>query len=80
MAYFQYYNNERPHSGRYCYCKTPVQTFDESLPLVNEKLVQPFQSRPIVERFLLRFFAIVLNAVIGIPPQSQRFRIQPRYL
>jgi transposase InsO family protein len=34
-----YYNNERPHSGRYCYGKTPMQTFEESLPLAKQKLL-----------------------------------------
>jgi transposase InsO family protein len=34
-----YYNNERPHSGRYCYGKTPMQTFRESLNLAKEKML-----------------------------------------
>lgn len=34
-----FYNNERPHSGRYCFGKTPMQTFLESLPLAKEKLL-----------------------------------------
>ena len=33
------YNNDRPHSGRYCYGKTPMQTFLESLPLATEKII-----------------------------------------
>lgn len=33
------YNNERPHSGRYCYGKTPMETFDDSLPMTREKLL-----------------------------------------
>jgi transposase InsO family protein len=37
--WMQYYNNERPHSGRYCYGKTPMQTFTESLPLAKQKLL-----------------------------------------
>jgi len=37
--WLQYYNNERPHSGRYCYGKTPMQTFIESLPLAKQKLM-----------------------------------------
>ena len=31
------YNEERPHSGRYCYGKTPWQTFLESKHLAVEK-------------------------------------------
>ena len=34
-----YYNNERPHSGRYCYGKTPMQTFISSKPLAAEKML-----------------------------------------
>ena len=32
-----YYNHERPHSGRYCFGKTPMQTFLESLTLAKDK-------------------------------------------
>ncbi len=35
----EYYNNQRPHSGRYCYGKTPMETFTESLPLAKQKLL-----------------------------------------
>ena len=34
-----YYNHERPHSGRYCYGKTPMQTFVDSKPLAEEKML-----------------------------------------
>lgn len=37
--WMHYYNHERPHSGRYCYGKTPMQTFTESLPLAKQKLL-----------------------------------------
>ncbi len=33
------YNCTRPHSGRYCYGKTPMQTFLDSKPLVQEKML-----------------------------------------
>ena len=32
-----YYNAERPHSGKYCYGKTPLQTFMASKGLAVEK-------------------------------------------
>ena len=38
-AWMEYYNNERPHSGRYCFGKTPMQTFSESLPLAKDKML-----------------------------------------
>jgi transposase InsO family protein len=34
------YNNERPHQGRWCYGKTPMQTFVDTLPVAKEKLMQ----------------------------------------
>jgi transposase InsO family protein len=33
------YNEERPHSGKYCYGKTPMQTFKDSLLMTREKLI-----------------------------------------
>lgn len=35
-----HYNEERPHSGRYCFGKTPMQTFIESLNLAKAKMLQ----------------------------------------
>jgi len=35
--WINYYNTERPHSGRYCYGKTPMQTFVDSRSLAEEK-------------------------------------------
>ena len=37
--WIKHYNDERPHSGRYCYGKTPMQTFVESLNLAKQKLL-----------------------------------------
>jgi len=37
-AWLASYNNERPHQGRWCYGKTPMQTFEDSLELAKEKL------------------------------------------
>lgn len=37
--WIEHYNHERPHSGRYCYGKTPKQTFQDSLDLAKEKLL-----------------------------------------
>jgi transposase InsO family protein len=33
------YNEQRPHQGRWCYGKTPRQTFVDSLPLAKEKIL-----------------------------------------
>ena len=33
------YNEERPHSGKYCFGKTPMQTFRDSLHIAKEKMI-----------------------------------------
>ena len=33
------YNEQRVHSGKYCYGKTPMQTFMDTLPLAKEKML-----------------------------------------
>jgi transposase InsO family protein len=33
------YNEQRPHSGTYCFGKTPMQTLVDSIPLTREKMV-----------------------------------------
>ena len=33
------YNEQRPHQGRWCYGKTPMQTFIDSVPLAKEKIL-----------------------------------------
>jgi len=37
--YIQQYNTERTHTGKYCYGRTPMQTFLETLPLAKEKML-----------------------------------------
>jgi transposase InsO family protein len=37
--WMKYYNQERAHSGRYCYGKTPMETFKESLILARQKMI-----------------------------------------
>src|SRR5512147_626530 len=34
-----YYNAERPHSGKYCNGRTPLQTFSETKHLADEKMI-----------------------------------------
>jgi transposase InsO family protein len=33
------YNEERPHQGRWCYGKTPIQTLRDATPIAKEKLI-----------------------------------------
>jgi transposase InsO family protein len=37
-AWLKSFNVERPHQGRWCFGKTPMQTFLDSLPIAHEKL------------------------------------------
>ena len=36
-AWLKYYNENRPHSGRYCYGKTPMQTFLDGKKIALKK-------------------------------------------
>jgi len=33
------YNEQRPHTGKYCFGKTPMQTFLDSIPLAKAKML-----------------------------------------
>ena len=39
-AWMREYNTKRTHQGRWCYGKTPMQTFIDMLPVAKEKLLQ----------------------------------------
>jgi transposase InsO family protein len=39
-AWLVEYNERRPHQGRWCYGKTPMQTFLDSIPLAKEKTLK----------------------------------------
>ena len=38
-AWITEYNEQRPHQGRWCFGKTPMQTFLDAIPLAKEKLM-----------------------------------------
>jgi transposase InsO family protein len=38
-SWMKLYNEDRPHQGRWCYGKTPMQTFIDSIPLAKEKMI-----------------------------------------
>jgi len=38
-AWLEQYNTERPHQGRWCYGKTPMSTFLDSLQLAKDKVI-----------------------------------------
>ena len=33
------YNEARPHQGRWCFGKTPMQTFLDAMPMAKEKMI-----------------------------------------
>lgn len=37
--WMQHYNTERTHSGKYCYGKTPMETFLDTVPIAKEKMI-----------------------------------------
>jgi hypothetical protein len=40
------FNQQRPHSGRHCYVKTPVQTFCKTIHIVLEKIIPAANAGP----------------------------------
>src|SRR6058998_2612244 len=38
-AWIKEYNEARPHQGRWCFGKTPVQTFLDAMPMTKEKMI-----------------------------------------
>ncbi len=38
--WLKFYNSERTHTGRYCYGKTPMQTFLDTIELAKDKLIE----------------------------------------
>ena len=41
--WLDHYNNERTHSGKFCFGKTPIQTFKDSIHIAKEKLINQEQ-------------------------------------
>ena len=39
-SWLNHYNTQRTHTGKYCYGKTPMQTFIDSLQLAKDKLLE----------------------------------------
>jgi transposase InsO family protein len=38
-AWMRSYNEDRPHQGRWCFGKTPMQTFLDAVPIAQEKMI-----------------------------------------
>lgn len=39
------HNENRPHQGRWCYGKTPLRTFVDTVPLAKEKMLAAARHR-----------------------------------
>ena len=39
-SWLEFYNKERTHTGKYCYGKTPIQTFQDTLSIAKEKQLE----------------------------------------
>ncbi len=46
-AWLVHYNEERPHSGKYCFGKTPMQTFRDAKSLAEEKMLERLHQPPV---------------------------------
>src|SRR5262245_51034186 len=53
-AWLTEYNENRSHSGRFCFGKTPMQTFQDSRHLAEEKQLDRFLAAPSPEGFFPR--------------------------
>lgn len=48
-TWIKHYNEERTHSGKYCFGKTPMQTFEDSIQLAKEKILdKTSQTEPVL--------------------------------
>ncbi|HEX8845147.1 MAG TPA: IS481 family transposase [Pyrinomonadaceae bacterium] len=47
--WIEHYNRERTHTGKYCYGKTPLETFIESKKLADEKMLERMQPAHAIE-------------------------------
>jgi transposase InsO family protein len=47
--WIEHYNSERTHTGKYCFGKTPMETFIESKKLAEEKMLERMQPAHAIE-------------------------------
>ena len=43
-----YYNQDRTHTGKYCFGKTPMQTFNDTIILTKEKMLERLKEDQLV--------------------------------
>ena len=47
--WLEHYNTQRPHTGKWCYGKTPMQTFLDSVHMAKEKMIGYEQKKEVME-------------------------------
>lgn len=47
-AWLVKYHQERPYNGRYCYGKTPMETFKDSLPSAQDKMLDTWHDKALL--------------------------------
>lgn len=47
--WLEHYNTQRPHTGKWCYGKTPMQTFLDSVHMAREKMLGYEQKEEVIE-------------------------------
>ena len=66
------YNRTRPHSGKYCYGKTPMQTFLDSLPLARRKWLRRRVQADAIARKLDGEYCLQLQSSSRLEPSPGR--------
>jgi transposase InsO family protein len=56
--WLHYYNQQRPHSGKYCEGRTPFQTFSNTKHLAQEKALDTFYFQDVKEQDVSDTFAV----------------------
>jgi Integrase core domain len=51
-SWIKEYNEARPHQGRWCFGKTPTQTFLDALPMTKENMIAAWKTSDINTRLL----------------------------
>jgi hypothetical protein len=61
-AWLKEYNESRPHSGKYCFGKTPMQTFLDSVPLAKEEMLnQTLQTVPMWRKCQTKYWLLQMS-------------------
>jgi hypothetical protein len=68
------YNEARPHQGRWCFGKTPMQTFLDAIPMTKEKMIRLRHRTPKPDRSIRRRLSDRVPANTPSPNRSRLLR------